>query len=87
MLAAASLEIGTSGTHGINRSVVVGLESHEAVGPIRFLLPTAIGYRTGFGTRKTFFRLFHDMTGMTPHDFRLSKSALSSPWSTLSSRR
>ena len=29
-----------------------------------------IAYICGFGTRKTFFRLFRQVTGMTPGDFR-----------------
>lgn len=31
---------------------------------------TEIGYRAGFGTRATFFRVFHRITGETPAQFR-----------------
>jgi transcriptional regulator GlxA family with amidase domain len=31
-----------------------------------------VGYMVGFGTRRTFFRVFHRMTGLTPAQFRRS---------------
>lgn len=30
-----------------------------------------VGYMTGFGTRRTFFRAFHNATGITPARYRL----------------
>jgi len=34
------------------------------------LTTTEVGYRSGFGTRATFFRVFRRATGMTPAQFR-----------------
>jgi len=34
------------------------------------LSATEIAYRSGFGTRRTFFRAFHRAAGMTPEEFR-----------------
>ena len=31
-----------------------------------------IAYASGFGTRANFFRLFKQLTGTTPHEFRMS---------------
>jgi AraC-like DNA-binding protein len=37
------------------------------------LSTTAIGYRCGFGTRRTFCRLFREITCVTPDAFRKTK--------------
>jgi transcriptional regulator GlxA family with amidase domain len=34
------------------------------------LTTTAIGYRSGFGTRRTFYRSFRNQTAMSPAEFR-----------------